>query len=1493
MKIKLSLRRSGLSDVDLLVTVDVTAKVGDLADYLARADPAAKTPAAVSETQAVGARTLQLLGASPLVLHPGLAVGDSGLRSGATVGVARSSGLAAPGASSHAAVVLVTAGPDRGREFALPQGISFIGRDGSCAVKLTDLSVSRRHAKIVIGDVAEVVDLGSAHGLQVDDCPVERSVLRPGDLVRLGDTELTVRVAPALGPGVEAVAEGFIRSPRLDRYYPGEEFTAPEPPKQPSKTRMPVIPLVTPVVLGAVIYLMTRSATSLIFVALSPLMTVGYAVESRLAGRSAYRGAVEQFRAGLAELTAQCRQAAAREITARGREHPSLAECVDAVWHGSPLLWSRRPGERGFAEVRLGLGRRPARTSIALPDQRGTDPRLYAELLTATEPFGHVDRVPVVAGAAGPAGDGSAGVGAIGLAGPPQIVLSAARALVLQSAALHSPAELVVTAFASPHSAKSWDWLKWLPHTTSPQSPLTKRHLAVGTADTIALISELEELLARRSTDEAGVLPMVLVIVEGDTPVERSRLVELAERGAPLGIHVLWLAADITLLPAACRAFVTLTHDSRTGIAGFLNSGESVEPLETEALDEPTALELARRLARLVDIGARVNDASDLPRSVALMAVSDPPLTASPEAVIERWADNQSIVTGPYSTPEPTGAASGGASGGARERRKSRKPGTLRAVIGQSATGPHILDLRADGPHALVGGTTGSGKSELLQSWILGMAIEHSPERLTFLLVDYKGGSAFNELRSLPHTVGFVTDLDDHLVVRVLTSLAAELRRREQFFAKYRAKDLVDLEVRGVRDAPPSLVIVVDEFAALVKELPEFVDGVIDVAQRGRSLGVHLILATQRPAGVIKENLRANTNLRVALRTADEDDSLDVLGSREAAFFDSALQGRAVSKTGPGRLIPFQTGYVGGWTTDKPPPPEIRVEELRFGAGAPWLVEQQEQHFDPEQTDVRRLVAAVGSAQIQARTRRPRSPWLPELKSVYDLAELADPARPGRRVGELVFGVGDEPSRQAQPTVSFRPDKDGHLVVYGTGGSGKSVLLRTLAVSVGFNLRDDPCWVYGLDFGARGLTMLKTLPYVGAVVTASEDERVTRLLSWLSVLVAERTARNAEEKVGTITDYRAVTGVAEPRILLLLDGIASLPQAYGPGGRPGWLDTLCTIAANGRPAGVHLLVTADRPASVPSAPASAIQARIVLRMADPLDYSPLGLTQETSRILKPTSPPGRGILGSVEFQVAVVGTASDVGSQASKIQEFADALVADGVRHAPAIRVLSKKVPLDSLPESVDGRPVIGVASDTLEAHPFEPAGSFLVSGPAKSGRTETLHALAVSLRRWDKEVRLYYFGNERSRLASLKLWNGTACTAQEAVRLADNVTETISSLPRGANVALFIEDVADFARGVADVPLTKLAVLCRGTGAFVVGEGETTTLFSGAPGLLGEVKFSRTGLALAPGSAEGDQLFRTTFPPRLARADFPPGRALFVTAGKASVVQVGHVGDV
>ena len=294
----------------------------------------------------------------------------------------------------------------------------------------------------------------------------------------------------------------------------------------------------------------------------------------------------------------------------------------------------------------------------------------------------------------------------------------------------------------------------------------------------------------------------------------------------------------------------------------------------------------------------------------------------TPEAVIDRWRQNGTLAPS-VDNPCPPAASLVAA------------PPKLRALVGQSASGTIHLDLRAQGPHALVGGTTGSGKSEFLQSLVAGLAASHPPTRISFVLVDYKGGAAFKACKDLPHTVGFVTDLNEHLVHRALVSLNAEVTRREHILSAHRAKDLIDLEEKAPAAAPASLAIVIDEFAALAKEVPEFVDGVIDIAARGRSLGMHLVLATQRPAGVVTDSIRANTNLRVALRVTSEAESVDVIGSRAAAAIEGSAPGRAFVQLGRQDPLLFQSAFAGTQTLAgrKPPPRSARHWPGMYPAG--------------------------------------------------------------------------------------------------------------------------------------------------------------------------------------------------------------------------------------------------------------------------------------------------------------------------------------------------------------------------------------------------------------------------------------------------------------------------------------------------------------------------------------------------------------------------------
>jgi S-DNA-T family DNA segregation ATPase FtsK/SpoIIIE len=1479
--IKLTLVNSGGRQADLRVTADATATVGDVAAALAANDPERGGGPPPLVTLGVH----RPAGQGVDILASNAELQDVSLRSGSLVELVAESAAYVGGLGGRgpaAALVRVLAGPDAGREFQLPVGTSYIGRAPDSDVRLTDPMVSGRHARIVVGAALEIVDLNSANGIILADQQVSRVAVTPTDEILLGTTVISIMplrqtsAGGTMGPAVE-----FNRSPRVVTRMDKTKVPAPKPPARQRPNRFPYLAMVAPLLMGGIMFAFTKSAMSVVFVALSPILMIGTYVDQLITSRREFKAALKQFLASAEATSESIDQLHAMERSIRRSRAPSVTECVGAARQLGPLLWSHRLESPDFLGVRLGLGSSPSLCYIELPSENETTPECWSRLQELVVKCSVLDGAPIIANLRQS--------GSIGVAGPWGMADSIARGLVWQLVALHSPSELVVTSMMSRRALDGWHWLQWLPHTSSPHSPLGGDHLAVGPAGGAALLARLEELISERASGmaksarfpalrgpvkpdaDAGtepVAPAVVLVVSDDAPVDRGRLTRVVEQGPDVGVHVVWVAPRAEALPGACRDFVITTEDLEHGTAGQVRLGLLSFPVVCERLEAPEATALARAMAPLVDVGAPIEDDSDLPRSLQYLSLSGPELAESPNAVLERWQQTLSI---------------NDRSGAGPKRR--RKAGGLRALVGQSAQGPLWLDLRAQGPHALVGGTTGAGKSEFLQAWVLGMASAYSPDRVTFLFVDYKGGSAFADCVKLPHCVGLVTDLSPHLVRRALTSLRAELRYREHLLNQKKVKDLLELERTGDPACPPSLLIIVDEFAALVQEVPEFVDGVIDVAQRGRSLGLHLILATQRPAGVIKDNLRANTNLRIALRMADEDDSQDVLGLPMAAHFDPAIPGRAAAKTGPGRITAFQTGYVGGWTTNEPERAAIDIAQIDFGTIGTWEAPESPEAVapaDPGPTDIARMVRTAAAAASAAAIPVPRKPWLDTLAPAYELAKFTE----FRDDEHLLLGVMDDPANQSQPVVYYQPDQDGNLAILGGGGSGKSTALRTIALSAVTSTRHGgPVFVYGIDFGAGGLRMLEELPHVGAVISGDDEERVTRLLRTLRGIVDARAVQFGKVNASSIVDYRRLAGAPdEPRIILMIDGMGAFREDYEYTNLSRWFTVFAQIAADGRPLGVHVVMTGDRPNAIPPSISSTIQRRIVLRLATEDDYLMLNAPKD---VLTPASPPGRAILDGNELQFAVLGGDSNVAVQARHIHGLAAAARRRGALQAPPIAKLTDLVSLSELP-AVDaaGRPAIGLDDETLAPLGFDPTGTLLVSGPPGAGRTNALLVLAGAVKRAAPAVKLVLVTPRRSGLEPQLAWDAIARGPDQATEVAEALTAAWDrdDAPLGG-YAVFIESVAEFSNSLAEMALESLIKAATRTEQLIVGESESST-WSQAYTLAKPFKAGRKGLLLIPGEMDGEALVGLALP-RVRQADFPPGRGFLAAAGVYRKVQV------
>ncbi|MDQ1537832.1 MAG: segregation ATPase FtsK/SpoIIIE, family, partial [Actinomycetota bacterium] len=586
MKLKFALRSAGHDTRDLLATIDSTTTIGDLAAHLVHTDPRRS-----AEVGSDGEFTLTVVDQTQRVVDARLTVPESGLRSGVTVAVTRRvESVVDIGLS--VGVALIVAGPDAGKELPLWRGTAYIGRGHGAEIRLSDSSVSRRHAKLVVVagpaggmDVVEVVDLGSANGISVGGVEVPRAVLAAGDRVGLGDTEIEVRLTETGGGALssqesDSASVAFSRSPRLAPLFEGREFDLPDLPERPRPSRMPWLAMMFPALMGMGLFAFIPSVYSLMFVAMSPMMMLGNYVEQRRGGKKDFESAMRDFREDVAMVAARIRESLEVEAGQRRRENPSSVECAETARRLSPLLWTRRGDTPGFLQLRLGQATLPSRSSIKLPAVGRSTAEAWSELASSMEGLSVVADVPVVAD--------PLVTGAIGVSGARSVALPVVRSLMLQAVSLHSPAELVVAAFASTTTARDWDWLKWVPHTESAQSPISARHLASTGPACAALLSQLEDLVAtglelkESAEDPLPSRRCVLVLVENDAPAERSRLVRLAEKGWHQGICVLWLGPTTPSLPAACRVFLEVEGSQETGpegskgAAGYVRDGKLV-----------------------------------------------------------------------------------------------------------------------------------------------------------------------------------------------------------------------------------------------------------------------------------------------------------------------------------------------------------------------------------------------------------------------------------------------------------------------------------------------------------------------------------------------------------------------------------------------------------------------------------------------------------------------------------------------------------------------------------------------------------------------------------------------------------------------------------------------------------------------------------------------------------------------------------------------------
>jgi ESX secretion system protein EccC len=1146
---------------------------------------------------------------------------------------------------------------------------------------------------------------------------------------------------------------------------PTESLVVPAPPEVPEPTASNsawtlVLPLLSSV--GMAAYMVSFGRATMIIIGVMFFLTSTTAVIFMRLGQRRSNGVAMRkqrlrYRNHLHLIREQAREIAHAQRTVAALRHPEPSR-LWSIATARHRVWERRQGDADFLKIRLGCG------SVALATPLKLDPAMEPlteydwESLRAANRL--VDRLAQVVHQPMVVDIGGAGV--VSLLGPRPDAEELARVLLCQIGVFHAPADVLVAVEAG--DLARWGWAKWLPHTMDPEARGEAGELSL-VAESPAALADFLEVDLKRRTELMNSRRGQLSAERG--PATLQRLVVLFTRFDPFSE---WGRGDLmTALMTAAGPQLGIT-------LVFLVEREADEPsrVDLRIRCPPGGPLAAEGRAALVTTPTEGGASDRLPIVLAeLVARTLAPLRLSDE--------HEQLLSRVFSLTE---MILGGDPVNADLTRWTMPPGhprMLRAPIGTDGDGATVmLDIKesalgGSGPHGLIVGATGSGKSELLRTLVMGLALTHPPELLSFVLIDFKGGAAFAPLVGLPHVAGLITNLADDaaMIDRVFAALVGEQQRRQRMLRDAGNLDTVrEYQIRrGAEQAGPdgtgleplpSLLIVVDEFGELLSGRPDFAELFVQIGRVGRSLGMHLLLATQRLEEGRLRGLDSHLSYRICLRTFSAAESRTVIGTADAYHLPS-IPGSAYLKVDETVYRRFRVAHVSA--------PYVSAEDRELAEGAPDLTiapfqprgESPMRGVEPAETAV---LTGAGRTELQIVVERlmlinnpVHQVWLPPLPAALALDHFVGPGsvQPGRGYGakhwplygtlSVPIGLIDLPVQQQQDTLVMDfGGASGQLAAVGGPRTGRSTVLRTILVAGMLTHSPDELQFYCIDFGGGSLHALAAAPHVGSVAGRSEGELISRMFAEIRSLIGERERVFRELGVESILEFRerrrAGSLPAELRtadVFLMIDNWGAVRGAFD------WADeALAEIAALGLGAGVHVILTAARWMEIRPALRDSIGTRVELRLNDPTE-------SEVNRRLAariPMNMPGRGLTAmGVYCQFALPRTdGQDTVDGLREAQEDVIAKIAAGWsgRKAPPIRLLPAQVELRELAlDAVAPTEVpIGLAEEnllpvTIDLVRREP--HFLVFGDAGSGKSTFLRTwlseLTARQSPWDIRV--------------------------------------------------------------------------------------------------------------------------------------------------------------
>ncbi len=903
----------------------------------------------------------------------------------------------------------------------------------------------------------------------------------------------------------------------------------------------------------------------------------------------------------------------------------------------TPDLWNRNTGHSDFLFLRLGTGILPFQCPIAVPQQKFSllEDDLATKPFELSKKFKYLKNVPI--------GIDLKDKPLVGIIGASDANTTAImRSLVIQAASNICYTDLKMVFLFDGNTStnlSAWSFAKWLPHVWSPNRKI--RYFSANESERSEVCFYLANILRQRAEENTGAKretkqPHYIVFVSNPEILEGLPVSKyLLGNDGNLGVTTILLAERFEQLPNSCSDIIERDAE----FSGIYRVGQAAEPrinIDFDSIDIDTAEHFARSISG-IEV-QEIESGGEVPDSLSFLDMYQVN-TLDELNIPERWI-------------------------------KSRTYETMRVPIGQKAGGVVLnLDIHENyhGPHGLVAGTTGSGKSETLQTYILSLAVNFSPLDVAFCLIDFKGGGMANLFSSLPHMAGHISNLSGNQIHRAMVSIKSENQRRQRIFGEFGVNHIdqyTKLFKSGeATKAIPHLFIIIDEFAELKRNEPDFMRELISVAQVGRSLGVHLILATQKPSGTVDDNIWSNARFKLCLRVQDKQDSNDVLHRPDAAFLTQA--GRCYMQVGNDEIYElFQSAWSGAAYYDDPTASNLEIAHIwnNMGQSAITDVRRRQQKAPimghKEETQLNALVNFLAkTSKVMFADKDTFSLWLPPLaQEIYLFDILTNQMFNGKQwptyLSNASFpapvGVYDDPAHQSQGTLFIDLATYGNLVVCGAVTTGKSIFLQTFLFSLVNKYAPDDVNIYVLDYSNRLLEPFAGLCHVGGVVFDDEPDKTEKLFVFLSNIIAER---KQLLQGGSYAQYIKAKGRVMPHIVVIIDNYAGFREKT----ENKYEDNLIMLSREGLNYGLYLVITAGGFGAGELQPriADNFRSAICLEMGDRFKYSEI-LKSRQLDVLPECNIKGRCLAdvgGTIlECQIALSLKAADDYDRAEKLK---------------------------------------------------------------------------------------------------------------------------------------------------------------------------------------------------------------------------------------------------